>query len=421
MKNYLAISGLILLSFAGILSCNNNLGLHNQPIKAGEWRGVIAIQGQELPFNFTVAYDTSSVPVITIKNAKERLVLDEIEIIDDSLIIPLFIFDASLHLKILAEDRLAGAYIKHDASQPYKIPVTAVLGTARFNGTKSTDSSMHEAISGKWAITFDRKDGSISKGIAVLEATAEGILTGSILKTTGDYRFLEGHIEQDGTMRLSTFDGAHTYLFEAKLDPETGQITDGTFWSGMSREEQFSAVKDSAIVLPDVETLTYLKEGYDKFNFSFPDLTGELVSLEDSRFEGKAVIVQIFGTWCPNCMDETRFLTNWYAENKERGIEIIALAYEAKDDFDYAVSRVVRMQAKMNPGYGFLIGGTYRNDAASKTLPMLNRVVAFPTMIILDQNHDIVTIHTGFNGPGTGEYYAEFVEDFKATMNGILK
>lgn len=390
------------------------------PVKAGEWRGVVALQGQELPFNFSVSYDSTAVPIITLKNADERLVLDDAKIVENTLAIPLYIFDASLELKILADDQLAGVYKKHDTAERYEIPVTAVIGTARFNGQKTTNPTLHEAISGKWAITFNQKDGSISKGIAVLDADENGTLTGSVLKTTGDYRYLEGQIEDDGTIKLSTFDGAHTYLFEAQLDTANNTIVDGKFWSGKSREEQFNAVKDDQIVLPDADKLTYLKEGYEKFTFSFPDVTGNMVSLEDPKFDNKAVIVQIFGTWCPNCMDETRFLTEWYASNKDKNVEIVALAYEAKDDFDYAVSRIERMKNKMKPGYEFLVAGINNNEAASKTLPMLNRVVAFPTMIILNQNHDIVTIHTGFNGPGTGSYYTDFVDEFNKTMSDLL-
>lgn len=419
MKSIFGLFSIMVLVICGI-SCNKELSMANKPISEGDWRGVIAIQGQELPFNFTVRYDSLSAPIFTLKNADERLVLDEISQVDDSLIIPLYIFDASLKFKILANDRLSGVYVKHDASDLYEIPVTATTGKERFKGESSTEGYLQEAISGKWAISFLRKDGSVSDGILLLTANSTGVLTGSILKPTGDYRFLEGQIEEDGTIRLSTFDGAHTYLFEAKYNLEINEIVDGTFWSGKSREERFSAKKDDNMVLPDAEQLTYLKEGYDKFTFAFPDLTGKTVSLDDDRFKNKAVIVQIFGTWCPNCMDETRFLTEWYASNKDKNVEIVALAYEAKDDFDYAVSRVERMKKKMQPGYEFLIAGTNSNEAASKTLPMLNAVVAFPTMIILDANHDIVQIHTGFNGPGTGDYYTKFVEEFTNTMNELL-
>ena len=132
------------------------------------------------------------------------------------------------------------------------------------------------------------------------------------------------------------------------------------------------------------------------------------------------VVLQIFGTWCPNCLDETRFLTEWYEENKERDVEIIGLAYEQKDDFDYAARRVRKLVDKLDVGYDFLIAGTSDKAAASKTLPMLNRVMSFPTTITIDRDGLVRNIHTGFSGPGTGEHYEEFVEEFEARMDRLL-
>ena len=119
-------------------------------------------------------------------------------------------------------------------------------------------------------------------------------------------------------------------------------------------------------------------------------------------------------------MDETKFLTKWYDENKNRGVEIIGLAYEAKDDFDYAKSRVEKMINKYGVKYDFLIAGTNDKEEASKTLPMLNRVISFPTMIIIDKNGELVSIHTGFSGPGTGKYNDEFVQNFNTKMDSLL-
>ena len=46
-------------------------------------------------------------------------------------------------------------------------------------------------------------------------------------------------------------------------------------------------------------------------------------------------MLQLSGTWCPNCKDETKFLAPWYEKNKDRGVEIIGLAYEKKADRAY--------------------------------------------------------------------------------------
>ena len=147
---------------------------------------------------------------------------------------------------------------------------------------------------------------------------------------------------------------------------------------------------------------------------------GEPVSLSDPKYEDKIVLLQIFGTWCPNCMDETQFLTDWYPQHAEEGVEIIGLSYERKDDFDYAVDRINRIREKLNVPYDFVVAGTSDKEEASKTLPMLNQILSFPTLIILDREHHIRRIHTGFSGPGTGKYYQEFVEEFNLFMEKLI-
>jgi hypothetical protein len=120
-------------------------------------------------------------------------------------------------------------------------------------------------------------------------------------------------------------------------------------------------------------------------------------------------------------MDETKFLTNWYAENKDRGVEIIGLAYERKPDFDYARDGVLKMTKRYNVTYDVLIAGTDDKAEASKTLPMLNEVIAFPTTIFVGTDGRVKKIHTGFSGPGTGPYYHAFIEHFNETVNELLK
>ena len=132
------------------------------------------------------------------------------------------------------------------------------------------------------------------------------------------------------------------------------------------------------------------------------------------------VLLQIFGTWCPNCMDETIFYADWFNKHQNEAIEIIGLAYEAKDDFEYAKARVEKMKAKYNVGYDYVIAGVYDKEAAAKTLPMLNHVLSFPTTIFIDKKGKVRKIHTGFSGPATGIYYEEFKNDFNSFMDQLL-
>ena len=202
-------------------------------------------------------------------------------------------------------------------------------------------------------------------------------------------------------------------------------VLKGQYWSGKTGYKTFIAIKNPTAKLPDPNGLTFLKDGYDKVSFSFPGLDGKTGSLDAKKYDNKVIILQIFGTWCPNCMDETKFLSGWYDQNRDRGVEIIGLAYEnkrhGKADFQYAKSRVNKMKTKYQVNYDFLIAGTSSTKSASESLPMLSKVISFPTTIFIDREGNVRRIHSGFSGPATGKYYDEFIDEFNFFMNNLLE
>jgi thiol-disulfide isomerase/thioredoxin len=394
-----------------IASCNQEKETANQ-LKTGIWRGTIEIQGQQLPFNFEVVNDDKGGYDIYIKNADERLLLDEIAIKNDSIDIGLHIFDANIKAAING-DTLQGEFIKN-YEKDYNIPFLAVYGQ-NYRFEKAKDQTDVPDFNGKYDVTFvDKSD--TTKAVGIFKQIADSV-TGTFLTSTGDYRYLQGNVV-NGMMQLSTFDGNHAYIFTASKLAD-GKLS-GEYYSGKTGMEFWTAEKNENAALPDAESLTYLKKGYEKIEFSFPDVNGKAVTLNDDRFKNKVVILQLFGTWCPNCMDETKFLKPWYDENSKRGVEIIGLAYERKPDFNYASSRVKKMIEKYDVKYNFVIAGTNDKALASETLPQLNKVVAFPTTIFIGKDGKVKKIHTGFSGPGTGLYYDEFVQHFNETVNELL-
>ena len=389
-------------------------------VKTGVWRGVIEMQGEELPFNFEVARDEKGGYDAYLLNADERLLLDEVAVTGDSVDMRLHIFDANLRARIYG-DSLAGIFVKN-YERDYRLPVQAVYGEDyRFLPDDSSRAAVD--FTGKYEVTFLHPSDSDAARIDTTHAVglfhqSGSHVTGTFLTPTGDYRFLEGDAK-DSLMQLSAFDGNHAYLFRAQIQHD--RSLRGEFFSGKAWRETWVGTKNEDAELPDAESLTYLKGGYDRVSFTFPDATGRIVSLGDEKYRGKVVILQLLGSWCPNCMDETRFLAPWYDDNKHRGVEVIGLAYERKADFGYARARVQKMIEKMNVGYDILIAGTDEKGNASKSLPMLNAVMAFPTTIYIGKDGKVKKIHTGFNGPGTGEYYEQFKREFNDTVNELLK
>ena len=376
--------------------------------KTGNWRGIIEMQGQQLPFNFEVTKDADQYKVYLI-NAEEKLLQDEISVIGDSVKITMFIFDIELKAKING-NRLDGFYIKNYEPN-YKLPFSA---TYREDYRFAKQGEATTSFSGKYELKFVTPKETYP-AVGIFEQKGNTV-TGTFLTPTGDYRYLQGNVV-DNKLLLSTFDGNHAFLFAATTQ---GDSLKGDFYSGKKSHESFSGIKNENAALPNAESLTYLKKGFDRISFSFPDLEEKQISPTDERYANKVLILQIFGTWCPNCMDETRFLSQWYKENKDRGIEILGLAYERKDDFLYASSRVKKMKAKLDVEYDFVIAGTYDKEKASQSLPMLNKVIAFPTTIFIGKDGKVKHIRTGFEGPGTGVYYDQFKERFNQVVNELL-
>jgi len=393
---------IILAVFIG--SCNPE----KFELKTGPWRGVIEMQGQQLPFGFEVQKSNDQYHINVI-NAEEKLGLDEISVTGDSIRIVMHIFDSELRAR-MEGDKLSGYFVKnYDPAN--KFPFSATYGDV-YRYIKPAEANID--FTGKYSLEFQTPtERYVSVGI--FKQTGNEV-TGTFLTPTGDYRYLQGNVV-DNQLMLSTFDGNHAFVFTAHFE---GDSIKGNYYSGKSSLETWKGVKDENASMPDSESLTYLKPGFETLDFNFPDVNGNKISNTDERFKNKVVILQIFGTWCPNCMDETKFLTTWYAQNKDRGVEILGLAYERKDDFEYASGRVKKMKEKLKVGYDFVIAGTNDKVKASETLPALNKVLAFPTTIFIGKDGKVKHIHTGFSGPGTGIYYNQFKERFNQIVNELL-
>lgn len=403
MKSILKI--LILFFFAACSTPKTEL-------KTGIWRATIRIQGKQLPFTLTVDRDKADQYQLTIHNAEEKIVLDDPSFRNDSLFVDFQTFDAGFRAAI-RHDSLIGEFIIHYADN-YRLPFVAVAGQSHRFAVETTTPPTVD-FSGKYDVQFFNEKNTVS-AMGVI-AQQGSLATGTFLTPTGDYRYLEGNVVGD-TLWLSAFDGNHLFIFNAVMRGDTLQ---GTQWLGRARNRPWMGIRNDNAQPPSSSSLTYLKEGHDRLAFSFPDIDSVMVSLDDPRFKGKAVVVQILGTWCPNCLDETRFLVEWYQANKHLGVEIVGLAYEQKADFAYASGRVKKMIEKLGVPYPVLIAGTSDTQQASSTLPALNQVIGFPTTIFIDRVGKVVAIHTGFSGPGTGSYYEaaklKFDDQVKSMLN----
>ena len=373
--------------------------------------------GVPIVFNMGVDYEKGKM-VWTIRNAAEKLRVDSIRECGDSIMVDMPFFDSRMSVIIGPDKMMKGFWYKGTTSADLVMPIVGTPGIKwRFEPVRG-DASVN--VSGRYAVQFTRPDGSKRKAVAEFRQDKNWI-TGTFLNPSGDYRFLEGIVTGDSVM-LSCFDGSHAYYFGARAGKD-GKIENGIFCSGPKYLEPWFAVKDPNAAVESSGAMMYLKEGEERLNFRFPDLDSNMVSINDKRFRNKVVVIQLMGSWCPNCMDETAFLSEFHKKNRQRGVEVIGLAYEYSSDFRKAEKTLRKFQQRHQVEYPFLNTGVTTNDSlrTEKTLPQLTPIKAFPTTIFLGKDGKVKKIHPGFEGPGSGEHHEQFKKEFYATIDELLK
>lgn len=365
------------------------------------------IDNQEIPFDLDVLKDGS----VQIFNHKEIVNMENILYTKDSFLIKSPVFEGYIKAKKTSFG-LEGYFINNSLDR--KIEFKANPGHQRF---KLKNDSKNYNFSGKWKVVFNPEKLEEYNAIGIFDQKNSKI-SGTFRTTTGDYGFMEGVSDGD-LIKLSTFNGARSYLFKGEVEEN---IISGYFYRGNYNKTPFIANKDENYELPDPNNLTLLNNQYNNFKFSFEDTAGELVSYNDSKFKDKVLVVQIMGTWCPNCLDETTFLSEFISKNNYKDLEFVSLAFEYVKTKDRAITNINKLKARFNIKYPILLAqfGTSNKVEAQKRIPSLQQVVSYPTLIFIDKKKNVRRIHTGFNGPATGEKYENFKREFKELILKLL-
>lgn len=435
---HLSIGIFFLMTMQGCVEATNSYSA----FPPGPWRGILYLQkipvsqnpkgeplpdkinlkfeeitSGELPFNFEVKYASTDSFYLVLRNGTEEIILNDIqfgwnsEIGKDTFLIKFPVYQAYLKGEF-AENIMEGEWI--DLSEgDYSIPFQARHGKNHRFTTLSKQPILD--MSGRWEVQFETDTEHPYPAIGEFKQT-NNYLEGTFLTPTGDFRFLEGTI-QANKVYLSAFDGAHAFLFEAKIQADS-TITGG-FWSGNDYKCTWDGRRNERAQLPDPHTLTLLKPGFTEFSFQFPDTDGKLVTLDDPKFKGKVKIIQIMGSWCPNCRDESEFFVHYLQKNPNKNMAVIALAFERMKDKNQIMQALKSYKEDMGITYDLLYAGSSNKKEAATVLPMLERVIAFPTMILLDKNNKVRKIHTGFSGPATSGYN-QFQQAFEQSIQQLL-
>lgn len=355
---------------------------------------------------------------LCILNGSERILLDDLEFQGDSIFISFPAFASEIRALVHSKFHITGYWYNHAKKGNYHIP----FWTRYQYADKYPVHSPSIDVSGRWEVTFDYDDDPY-KAIGLFERTSiNGIdgdeltnrVTGTFLTETGDYRFLEGATIRD-SLYLTTFDGSHAFLFKAQQRADTLW---GEFLSGNHYRSSWFALRNEGFEIGHPDSLTtYSNES--QIQFSLPDLTGSTFTFPADASEDKVILIQIMGTWCPNCLDESIYLKSLKDVHGEN-LQIIAVTFETQNELADKIKKVDTYRSNLELPYTFLIGGNACKSCATDLFPSLSQIISFPTLIFIDKKGEIRKVHTGFNGPGTGQYYDQFVSSTNSFVQQLI-
>ena len=308
----------------------------------GRWDATVEVNKIQIPFQFEIvgngpelqgAFFDGDLKVVSTSGHRDAEA-------DDRIVLNFDQYGSKVEV-VLKDGRLEGNYVRGTRGAPYPFHAQRAAEAV-------TSDSQAPDIAGEWKIPHESNKGEQAWRFIVRQTGPE--VSASILRIDGDTGAITGRY-RDGKFVLSHFDGARPLLLEVAVQPD-GSLDIVQNQNAQNRLVAYRLEDARAKAAPeptDPLAHTRAKDPNAVFTFNFPDLEGRPVSNTDERFQGKVLAISMTGSWCPNCHDEAPFLTELYKKYHDRGLEVIAFAFEEADQ----LKNPVRLKAFMkNFGIG---------------------------------------------------------------------
>ena len=410
------------------LSCapSATAGETKAQVPEGSWDGSIQTSAGDVNFGIELKPQGNRISAVLV-NSTDRQPFSSATWDGAVLTLRLDYYDGTLTGQLVSPQRMEGEYSRQTSKGMVHTPVTLVPHQKRAPGKSWTGLT----LAGDWLFVRPGAAGEDKLTLATFQqeatAAADGKVPvdGILEPVSGDTGLLHGSVYADTGGRshfhLSRFDGIHVLALDGDFQPDgslKGQL------AGTTSSVPFTAQrsKDVASANPNAQagSLTRVKDSRQPFRFGGVDLSAKAVDQDSAQFKDKAVIVDIFGTWCPNCHDEAPILDQLYRKYHSQGLEIVGLAYEYMDDNARNLRQIGIYRAKYGLTFPILLAGTTAEGQIEKTLPQLVNFGAYPTTIFLDRDGRVHAIHAGFAGPSTGDKYQEVQQRMDRLTREIL-
>ena len=308
---------------------------------------------------------------------------------------------------------VTGEWVDPTRAGDYRIPFQIVN-----NKIREFDTRVHIPVHLKYKIVFE--DDSVPAILDMAVVREEYIVYGTVLTETGDYRYLQGEPFENNRFYLSAFDGTHLFYLAGQL---VDNKIEGVFMSGKHYMAKFKGEADANFELREADELTWMKDPKDVLKLKLDADAKTDRSFGEKDWKEKVTLVQIMGTWCPNCTDESRFVKSMYENYHKQGLEVVPVSFERGTDKQVAFTRINSQAKQMALPYPVYLGSGADSPqkAAAIVFAQLNHVMSFPTLILIGKDGKVKKVWTGFYGPGTGVHYVEHTAEIEDAVLRLLR
>jgi len=409
MKN----RGLVFLLIAGVLSgCATGRSMPERSL----WRGTVELpEGITVPFRMSLDFSGIN-PAGYFLVGDEQTPVPEISRRRNSITLGFSEYSAEVQATWNGS-QLVGSYlrIRPDGTKSFRF--TAVPETDSSNESDATATNA-TLPSGNYQVVFEDKETDDTTVAKFWDK--EGAVFGTFIAPDGDYGLLVGR-PSGARLQLSRFTGWQAIAIV--LEPE-GEKWSGKFHAAHNAAPRAFVLQPRAGLEVDLPATkhTTMKDPDSAFTFSGLSLSGDTVRHTDDRFKGKALIVDIMGTWCHNCLDEAPVLQRLQEQYGKDGLEIVGLSFELTDDSSLARKNLQLYKDRFGLTFTLLFCGSTDDENVKRQLEsQLNNFFAYPTAIFIDKKGKVQAIHSGFKGPGTGDEFKAQIREFHDLTSKLVR
>jgi thiol-disulfide isomerase/thioredoxin len=372
---------------------------------AGVWDATVDVGGVLIPFRFEI---TGSGTAFTGSFLDGELKMSSTggRLDGTTLVLPFDAYAATVDVTWNG-DTLTGKYDRGTRGAPYPM-------NAKRAATTAASAASVPSIDGLWTIPTESSKGESAWRFIVKQSGAN--VSAAILRVDGDTGSVSGSYK-DGKFVLGHFSGARPLLLEVT------PAADGSLNIVQNGKTTMTAVRESvarARNMPeptDPSKHTRMKDPTARFTFSFPDLNGRIVTESDPKFKNKVVMVNIGGSWCPNCHDEAPFLGELYKKYRAQGLEIVLLSFEEAAQLE-KLTRLKAFIKKYGIEFTVLVPG--EPGQLNEKVPQAENLNAFPTTFILGRDGKVRGVHAGFASPAAGAFHEQTKKEISTEVEHLL-